>query len=612
MKLKLQTFCILTIIFSILSCKASNKKGEPEPSLIGDPNTVSSSEHNIKIDEYKDSGEQVSSNTAFYFKNDPDKYQTRLFLDFNLSDLDFFEKNKIKPTEFDETGNLIHVKGGKVEDGCYQLDLIQHASPYIFKLHMLLVPEEEPTSDYRDSSYSPVFSGKICVSNGRLIELNNKNYEGKVAELELVLLHLDASGFITKEASGFHAFGKAFKKLGGGRNYGKLSSDDLYSSSSSRSASDIGSVDSTQPIGSSPTSVFSEQQFSKAKYIAEQGSLGDPKFYDEMSKKFIRNRGSDTPSGSTNEVFFGSIDGKEGGFIRRRMQASELTDKKLKNAKKERKILIALNQTNLGNSYGRTMIPQNLAINSNGTESITQTLYPLTPAHLKDNFFPLADLRAQNISLAETIEFLHTPKQIVLEDGRKVWISVAHRDLKAENFLQQSETDFRAAVTDFDLSEIQTANTLPGLRNNFERRIYVTKRGTPDTLDPNIFFKNPGKFSFRELMASDVWSMGITMLQNTFGTKMFDKMLKFDDDTTLEGVQDAYKSGVTNKVQKYFTDNDDAQIRLDNPEFTDLQIKRMREFVGSKDFEILEEMVLKPNWTERASIEDIVKEFKSL
>lgn len=331
-----------------------------------------------------------------------------------------------------------------------------------------------------------------------------------------------------------------------------------------------------------------------------------------MSQIFVRKRGSSTKSGSTNETFFGSINGKEGNYVRRRMQPAEMTADKLENAKKERTILIRLNQTNLSNTYGRTMIPQNLAINADGTASITQTLYPFRLAHRRDKFFPLNDLRAQNVSMLEAIEYLHTPKQITLENGQIAWVSVVHRDLKAENLLQQSKTDFRAAVTDFDLSEIQISNTQQGMKANIERRLYTKRAGTPDTLDPNIYFKDPPEFSFRELMASDVWSIGITMMQNTFGTRLFDRMMRFNQDTTVDKVQRTYRAGVTKRIRKYFDDRDNAQILKENPRLVENQVKNMRKFLNSKDFEILEQDVLRTNWTHRKPISEVLSKFRAL
>lgn len=155
------------------------------PHLLPEQKYEHNPESTLIVTEYNESGEVTNHKEKLYYRYNPDKYQTKLHSDFNLTDLNFFENNGIKFIQFNEMGLLAYLGGDIVSNGCYFLDIIQQLSPYNFKLHMLLKPEANPSTDFVDSSYIPKFSGRACIDQGKLVELNNKNPEGLLARVPI-------------------------------------------------------------------------------------------------------------------------------------------------------------------------------------------------------------------------------------------------------------------------------------------------------------------------------------------------------------------------------------------------------------------------------------------
>lgn len=338
--------------------------------------------------------------------------------------------------------------------------------------------------------------------------------------------------------------------------------------------------------------------------------------FDSMEQRFTQTPGTDTPAGANNVVKFGTVQGLPGEFVLRDVKnPSQLTAEQVARYENERSILLKYKYINVNEPHtDRTMIPQPLSISLNGTSSISQKLSPLTAAHMSNGQFNLSALQAQLRSMAEAIEFLHTPKESA--DGR--YQLVAHRDIKVENMLQQSPTDYRAAITDFDLSERLSApseaeiNVRLSLQKDGTRAV-----GTPKTVDPHVLkineqinLGNRVGFTFKEMLASDVWSLGITMLEISFGKRMFYRKIlgnpgSLQEFFTLYNDDGSISRAVTNYFKK-----SNMEILADNPSLSQEQVDGLRTFIAGDDYQMIVNEMLPVDPDIRSSIQDIVADMQ--
>ena len=616
---------LLVLTCLAIACKSSNKKTEDQE--LKREQGSAKDESSLLVSVYDENGTPSTARADLHFKQKSNSYKTRHYADFNLTDLEYIKRNSLSLIDVSSSGSIKYVDGRSLEDGCYSIKLVRQQSPYYPKNHMIVSLNSGSQVDLDESSLEWMFTGSICVSSGQLTEISNKQVEGGVGSLDEMLLFLENKGFVVVEKEGF-GVASALKNLIKRKKYKKFDElEDIPEADTPRATS---VEEFSNPVDQNPQIIAqsSPSPGRQAQYIAEvNNDIIRNNKYTDLSTKFKRTRGTDREAGSTNQVLFGRMEGVEGEFVLRTTQRQNLSEAAKKKAASERIILYSVNQLNLPYAAtGRTMVPQTIAVNSTGTASISQKLHPLVPHHMQDKFFNLDNLRSQNKSMAETIEFLHTPKRIVAEynsrrtgETRKriLWISIAHRDIKLENFLQQSKDDYRAAITDFDLSHRAAAYTnKERLVSRMDEPHQFRRKGTLMTMDPNIYFLRDGeRISHQALLASDVWSLGVTMLENTFGSTMFEKILRIVDDTPDIDIQNLYKEGgFTERVRSYFAkDQSDLKIMQENLDLdlTPNQIQQMRRFVQSEDFKIIESM-LNPRWSDRPKIAEVVERFDKI
>lgn len=331
---------------------------------------------------------------------------------------------------------------------------------------------------------------------------------------------------------------------------------------------------------------------------------------DEYTSNFraVHNRfipqGTPSPFGSKIIIRYGTVLRLDGVFEMRVYPASSLSDEELQLVQNDAFIIKKLAPSNMAGNYEQTMIQQPLTITSKGTKLIRQKLSPITRAHMKGQGFDLNILHQQLFSMAQTIEFLHTPTLI---DGE--YQIVAHRDIKLGNMLQQSPDDYRAAITGFAYSERFAANgyltVMNGLDNKFKPRVV----GSAKTMDPSLletsWMKAARKnFTFSKLLAADIWSLGITMLELSFGERLF-----FSEILDIGRPGDAYhiysQEGIIDtRIKAYFKQSDEVIMRKNR--LTEEQVAGMRDFIRSKDYQVIVKQMLKTKPNNRSTISQII------
>lgn len=83
---------------------------------------------------------------------------------------------------------------------------------------------------------------------------------------------------------------------------------------------------------------------------------------------------------------------------------------------------------------------------------------------------------------------------------------IAHRDIKPENIMVvydnvQHKDDFRLVLIDFADAVYHTTGE--------DAEWQWSRRGTPDYMDPHLIQKFKDKFTWKDLMAADLWNLGL-------------------------------------------------------------------------------------------------------
>ena len=633
---------LIVLVFIVLSCKSTKKKEE----YANNDQVKSLNSGILTFISIKDTIRNKSYEQAFESEFKAYITESDQLSDFDISHQEILEKKDINLANITSHAEVFYANSSPLENGCYRSVFVDVPNAYHPQTHLFILNNDSDYEQFFARVGYVFFEGELCIQERKITSISNRGDDSKANFAEL-FEYFDSIGLQQKELNrppnqlkltavklDFDFKGqkytareealtakskqiiidfpdgvkkhiivpkdenlprwlekKSTKEYLEGLNEGTIYPDSV------RKKALRG--EENNPFGR--TQEVSPLERAKEIYSSYTDNFGI------LKSKFRADPGKKIKAGSTNIVKFGRLEGYNGEYAYREVKdTNKFEQEDFDRFEYVRRIVEVVKEANfipgIGGKNGRTMVSQPQTMSSDGLSYIKQKLHPLSQTHLELGQFNPNVLRTQFKSLAEVIQFLHAPKKI-----NGMWYMIVHRDLNVKNLYQQSKVDLRVAIDDFDKSEMIFAPTPKELEKKAKRVEKYALAGTPSTVDINIIKKD--HFSFNELKQSDIWSLGVIMLQHTFGQGAFRKII--GNPYNLDRIISIFGSGqLPKKVESYFGKSAD-KILKENPELTIKQIQGMKEFIKSSEYKLIKSSMLRVDPNSRLGIDKIVEQLSS-